>query len=167
MWNLSEYRNKLNHKKLSQNLIFKSLGIFVRPLSFNPETHPCIKLLSPAKAFHSWNGKIMGELYVYIYDAQGPDSVWRCHLTSIGNPIVEIRRSYDRLISTMGFPILVRQHLYIESGPWLLVSPGHQQLWHWLCRIHKSLSSTRKVIGGFHVISFEKWNNLYTVIFHE
>ena len=31
--------------------------------------------------------------------------------------IVEIRRSYDRLISTMGFLILVRRHLYIESGP--------------------------------------------------
>ena len=29
---------------------------------------------------------------------------------------MEIRRSYDRLISTMGFPILVRRHLYIESG---------------------------------------------------
>ena len=31
---------------------------------------------------------------------------------------MEIRRSYDRLLSTMGFPILVRWHLYIESGPW-------------------------------------------------
>ena len=30
---------------------------------------------------------------------------------------MEIRRSQDRLISTMGFPILVRCHLYIESGP--------------------------------------------------
>ena len=47
-----------------------------------------------------------------------PDSVWRCHLTSLGNPTVEIRRSYDRLISTMGFPILVRLHLYIDSRPW-------------------------------------------------
>ena len=37
--------------------------------------------------------------------------------TSIGNPIVEIRWSYDRLISTMWFSILVRLHLYIESGP--------------------------------------------------
>ena len=35
------------------------------------------------------------------------------HLTSIGNPIVEIRRSCDRLICTMWFPILVK-HLYIE-----------------------------------------------------
>ena len=51
----------------------------------------------------------------------GPDSIKRCHLTSIGNPIVEIRRSYDRLISTMGFPIPVRRHLYIESGPWCLI----------------------------------------------
>ena len=30
---------------------------------------------------------------------------------------MEIRRSHDRLISTRGFPILVRWHLYIESGP--------------------------------------------------
>ena len=51
----------------------------------------------------------------------GPDSILRCRLTGIGNPIVEIRRSYDRLISTMGFPIPVRRHLYIESGPWWLM----------------------------------------------
>ena len=31
---------------------------------------------------------------------------------------MEIRRSYDRLISTMRFPKLIRWHLYIESGPW-------------------------------------------------
>ena len=42
-----------------------------------------------------------------------------CLLTSIGNPIVEIRWSYGCLISKMGFLILVRWHLYIESGPGL------------------------------------------------
>ena len=47
---------------------------------------------------------------------------------SKGNPIVEIRRSYDRLISTMGFPILVRWHLYIESFPGL--SLGFHMLWY-------------------------------------
>ena len=41
----------------------------------------------------------------------------RCHFTSIENPIVEIRLSYDRLISTVGITILVRRHIYIESGP--------------------------------------------------
>ena len=44
---------------------------------------------------------------------------------------MEIRRSYDRLISTMGFTILVRCHLYIESGP-SYMSPyaalGHSEL---------------------------------------
>ena len=34
----------------------------------------------------------------------------------------------------MGFPILVRYHLYIESGPWFLLSSGHQQPWYWLWR---------------------------------
>ena len=60
------------------------------------------------------------------WSKQGPDSIQRFRLTSIGNPIVEIRRSWDRLrrswdrlISTMGFPILVRRHLHIESGPML------------------------------------------------
>ena len=44
------------------------------------------------------------------------DSIYRCLLSNTGNPIVEIRRSKD-LISTMGFPILVRWHLYIEPAP--------------------------------------------------
>ena len=32
----------------------------------------------------------------------------------MGNPIVVIRQSYDHLISTMGFPTLLRCHLYTE-----------------------------------------------------
>ena len=51
----------------------------------------------------------IGISYVYWYV--------KCHFTSIGNPIVKIRQSYNHLISTMGFPILIRWHLYIESGP--------------------------------------------------
>ena len=65
--------------------------------------------------------------------ALGADSIKRCHLTSIGNPIVEIRRSYDRLISTIGFPILVRCNLYIESVPcsmlFLLISVGRRDMY--------------------------------------
>ena len=47
----------------------------------------------------------------------GADSIKRRHLNSIGNPFVEMRRSDDRLFSTIGLPILVRGHLYIEWGP--------------------------------------------------
>ena len=32
-------------------------------------------------------------------------------------PMLKIRRSRDRLIFNMGIPILVRQHLYIETAP--------------------------------------------------
>ena len=32
--------------------------------------------------------------------------------------IIKIRRSYDRLIFIIGIPILIRQHLYIETCPW-------------------------------------------------
>ena len=39
----------------------------------------------------------------------------RCCLTSIGIPIVEIRQSYDLLISTVGFPILVRRHFILNK----------------------------------------------------
>ena len=42
---------------------------------------------------------------------------------------MEIRRTYDRLISTMGFPILIRRHLYIESGPRLHTSWVEQRQW--------------------------------------
>ena len=40
---------------------------------------------------------------------------------------MEIRRSYERLISTMGFPTLVRRHLYIESGPCCLFKRTAQE----------------------------------------
>ena len=41
-------------------------------------------------------------------------------LNWIWKSIVEIRRSNDRLISTMGFPTLAR-YLYIESGLWSIL----------------------------------------------
>ena len=41
----------------------------------------------------------------------------KSHLTSIESPFLEVRQSYDHLISTMWFPMLVRRHLYIGSRP--------------------------------------------------
>ena len=42
--------------------------------------------------------------------------IYRCHLSSIGNTIVEIRQSYGPLISIMRFLIVVSWHLYTETG---------------------------------------------------
>ena len=46
---------------------------------------------------------------------QGPVSIWRCRLTSIGVPIIKIRLSHDRLILILEIPYRERQYLY----------------WHW------------------------------------
>ena len=59
---------------------------------------------------------------------------------------VEIRRSHDRLIFTMGFPILVRWHLYIELGP-RSVPDGWDR---WECTVgegggHAGLMTIRKL----------------------
>ena len=66
-----------------------------------------------------------------------PGSIHRCYLTRRENPILEIRRYYDRLISTMGFPIPVRLHL-CDQGPNFITVEGCQSPLH-LCS--KSLSS--------------------------
>ena len=60
---------------------------------------------------------------------QNLDSIWRCGLTRKGNPTVEIRPSWDHLISKIGFPRLVRWHLYIESAPPPPPPPPRGILW--------------------------------------
>ena len=59
----------------------------------------------------------MFHLRSWVEEAENWFNIKRCCMASIRNPIVEVRRFYDRLISTMGFPILARQYFYIESGP--------------------------------------------------
>ena len=96
-----------------------------------------------------WLGHVAGSYSWSYYRgtsscSQGADSIKRYHLTSIWNPIVEIRRSYDRLISTMGFPILVRWHFYIESGPkskQLIYRSGSRRFYLW-CPIYKGVAVT-------------------------
>ena len=57
---------------------------------------------------------------------------------------MEIRRSYDRLISTIGFPILARWHLYIASGPCLLqkqLTIQWQTQWYFCVSLSQNLGS--------------------------
>ena len=93
---------------------------------------------------------------------------------------MEIRRFYNRLISTMGSPILVRWHLYIDSGP--RVSPGlkpvrgdklHTSKPYWLIKLHdwligfyeyiilrkdiKAISRHCRIMGAF----FTTWKQFF------
>ena len=75
---------------------------------------------------------------------------------------MEIRRSYDRLISTMGFPILVRRHLYIESGPSLSPNRWHAIIWTndgLLYRFrYASLSLSKPKNNLYNHIKLHKWS---------
>ena len=43
--------------------------------------------------------------------------------------------------------------------PWLLVSPGHQQPWYWLCDVGRSLSYSRKDFNCLHRLILDGWSN--------
>ena len=60
-----------------------------------------------------------------------PRALIRCHLSSVGNPIVEMRWSKDHLISTMWVPIPVRQYLYINSSPLVMHICVSKMGQHW------------------------------------
>ena len=76
-----------------------------------------IKLNEKHAHFCRWHGygtDAHGDDYMLLnllvpHGRSGPWINIKCCLTSIGNPIVEIRRPWDCLISTMGFPIPVRR----------------------------------------------------------
>ena len=71
----------------------------------------------------------------------GTISIWRC-LTSIGIPMLKIRRSHDHLIFNMGISIPGKDGLYIETGLWIshpmkwTGSPhhGHDTSWYQACQ---------------------------------
>ena len=81
-------------------------------------------------SFHSYASSTFWEncLRTMIVVALPPYVAWglikKSCLTSIGIPIAEIRQSDNHLISTIGFPILVRWHFYTESGA--------RSSWYWL-----------------------------------
>ena len=78
---------------------------------------------------------------------------------------MEISRSYDRLISTMGFPTLVRCHLYIESGPWswnwkiLGALCQHDSYWSLWGSSHHSIDSHDFNYGGYNKSYILSQNN--------
>ena len=49
--------------------------------------------------------------------------------------------------------------------PWLILSPGHQQQWYWLCRINLSLSSMWKNFNHQCHFSFQQWSKMW-IYFH-
>ena len=66
---------------------------------------------------------------------------------------MEIRRSYDRLISTLGFPILVRC-LYIESGPrtGLILGLPRERVSKARARLHESTDCKNVLVSTIVIV---------------
>ena len=66
-----------------------------------------------------------GKTSLYWIRTLGHVSIWRPSFPGMVIPMVKKRQSWARLIFSMGIPILVRRHLYIETAPWLFMNSAH------------------------------------------
>ena len=93
-------------------------------------------------------------------DNQGPDSISRWHLTSIGIAIADIKRSQDSFISSMEFPLLIRRHLCIESGSRLHYLMIMFSKWHELHYRMQIRDITKSMYLHGHIVSTTKTSKL-------
>ena len=94
--------------------------IFIQENVFANVVRKMVAILYQPQCF-KWNRRL------------GAVSIWRWCLTSIGIPMLKIRRSLDCLIPNMGIPIPGKNGLYIETGTWLLVFGLGSFVWCSLC----------------------------------
>ena len=103
-------------KKLFIHSPTAALLKFVKRYAILPDTFLCMWLLIHA---------VVKLIDVSKTGYRGAVSMQRCRLTSIGIPMLKIRRSRDRLIFNMGIPISGKDGLYIETGPrWQVIAYG-------------------------------------------
>ena len=83
----------------------------------------------------------------HIYDpfrteGSEPGSSLKTVFPGMDISIIKIRRSWDHLIFVMGISILVKRHIYIETGPWRAT----RILFHWpmYCMVHRIFRCSTK-----------------------
>ena len=70
------------------------------------------------ETLHSYLYHRQQQFWVWLLKiSRGPFSIYKCYVTYTGNDIVKIGWPQDHLMSTMGFTIIIRWHLYVEKVP--------------------------------------------------
>ena len=104
------------------------------------------------KGYNDFMSSLIADIMVSCQSCLSPSAA--CHLPGKwcehDNPKGTVR-SWDRFISTMGFPLLVRWHLYIEPGPWWPCS-GPEYIGDWLIFNWQCFCTTVNMI-------YLLWNN--------
>ena len=89
--------------------------------------NPCTKFISGSIKTYSHISSflnsemawIMDSLNVYLWQTRTPPLSFTTY-PGLEIPMLQIRRSWDRLIFNRGIPIVVRRHLYIDTAPLVL-----------------------------------------------
>ena len=105
-WSPLPYKNRMNRKLYDKWSYLSTLGLksmLVRGHHGGMKSEPDSGFNNNVSWLHFVEHKV---IWIDIITSNRLIQCW--HPTCRGNPVVEIRRSYDRLISTMGFPLLVR-----------------------------------------------------------
>ena len=144
--------------KMIMRLIIIIMSVF-HSANFNSDKSPCSKALMISDNTrqklekYTQYDRLALLLMKLFYSGQMKSTPWllshgpRLNIKTIWIQITSIKWSWDRPIFMMGIPILIREHIYIESDPRPLVASGHRPQWHLIWRIKRALSSTTK---GFH-----------------
>ena len=79
-----------------------------------------------------------------------PGSIRKYRQSSIRKPVVQIHWPWDRRIFSIGFPVLVRQRIYIKSVPQkiLVINTFNGSTWNLLIKHNKAMHN--KTVGIFH-----------------
>ena len=118
-------------------------------------TNARILLIGPVGNKLQWNLK--RNLYIFIQEAvfQISSKNWRPFC--LGIDVIKVLKCAQWILkSYLG---LTRSISWLLM-PWLLTSPGHQQQWHWLCRICRSWSYFRKDFKYLSHINVEWWHEI-------
>ena len=90
---------------------------------------------------------ILGQTTTYQY--------WPSHINFDSRTRRQINLS--GVVLELEYSVIITRSTPWLLMPWLLVtSPGHQQLWYWVCRINKSASSKKNDISYLHNFIYEK-----------
>ena len=106
------------------------------------------------------NQPILHPLWLMTSAAADVISVRGVHMASLG---------YNKLTLNLRGPCylsLTRSISWLLM-PWLLLSPGHQQPWYWLCRIGRSMSCLRKDSNYLCHINVEEWYKMWIYVSSE
>ena len=136
-WNLNQNTWLFIHQNASEDAVCKMAAILSRG--------------------RRWVKACVFSLWERLHEAWWHQDMFSiCCLMSCEPDLNQWPQELTLLLLTLEYTVKIRPIQWLLMT-WLLVSPEHQQLWHWLCKINRSLSSKRNDIYWLCHFCDKKW----------